>query len=417
MRGNMGNVRNRMPRKRFLGGIAAGLGAAVVGASGDAHAEGGNTVYFPGTDYTATNTLGEYTQLLDAITDAGENGTIIVEAGAWPISTNTDYIYFNLFNMNIPIGSYPLMNGQTIKGQGFDSYGNAQSRLMFKVPALWGLSFGLRCTGSNIMIEGLGLENVNVNSTAPILLGGQNNIVKDNDLRGGNHAGLFIGGRASNCLVSGNTIQAYTRGIFLWAIFFDPSSIAKNEYVTISGNTFIGTLTNSYDGHPTGIDISYGSKYITVSDNDLTKLTSMGSQIRVRTNNNILKNNDYGNLDLESGIAGAWIQGSYNTLTNENFWGVYPGKYKVDDQMYWGVPCLVFVEGSEGNKVTALKSGQALQGITKCTQILDQYYEEFGILLNDIPGLDGCERMPWSDLQEIKARIEQMKTEQEPLSL
>ncbi|MCI0503578.1 right-handed parallel beta-helix repeat-containing protein [Candidatus Micrarchaeota archaeon] len=143
--------------------------------------------------------------------------------------------------------------------------------------------------------------------------------------------------------------------------------------------------------------------------------------------NNTFRNNKWGSVDAYEGIAGflvvdvsiwtyPWLLKAgpveYNTFTNENFIGDYPG---------WnsGMGCFKF-DSWEGyppanNTITALKSGTKLFGYDLCMQVRDVTDPDFSDGyqgLNNFPGIAKCTKpLPPSKeqmmqkLMAIKARL------------
>ena len=124
------------------------------------------------------------------------------------------------------------------------------------------------------------------------------------------------------------------------------------------------------------------------------------------SNLNQLMNNTYGPVVGQvvagahsPGLAGAYIRGSHdNIFVNESFWGDYPGIYATPP-----LPCLWFANGSSGNLVSALKSGQAVQGFDLCAKIYNAVNPELN-QFNSINGYDRCASVPQAVLDAMAAR-------------
>jgi hypothetical protein len=105
------------------------------------------------------------------------------------------------------------------------------------------------------------------------------------------------------------------------------------------------------------------------------------------------KSNDLGAVDLASGVAGIVVHSNDNDLTNETFWGDYPGTKGAPD-----VACVWLVAGTSGNRVTALKRGDGIPAFDLCTQVQNDDPA------NDVPGYESC---PHVDLADIMDRERQ----------
>jgi parallel beta-helix repeat protein len=501
--GNRG-LNTSVSRRDFLrtsGLAAAGVGAAALGASGVAHAQTPpEPVYFPGTPPDPV-----YSDLLAAIEAAGVGGTIIVQEGEWELPPTGD-----------TYGTYELLEGQTIKGDGVvDAEGVPKSKLIFNGPYGPPYGVGLSVIANNNTIEGLSIKGSSSGIFVPVLVQGDTGLatnvkIKDNHINAPATSSLSSAiyvNKAMHSVVSGNVIDSSRRGITVAAT---PEPVACNNitvtdntiqagnfgvYMTGTGNndevtrlTFSNTVSgnsidmeggrgvfmgwadeNTVTGNTIisqdgicGIRLRDGNSnmltdntingtyrqgirlrsrkfnsgmpsttYNTIRGNNLSGVTATGAQVWVDTfsHNNILKNNDYGPVDLNSGIAGAWIEGNNNTLTNENFCGDYPGWTYNTQGNPVGPGCILldadypilvndpndeydcanaFFE-SQNNTITALKNGQVINGFTLCTQIADMPWEFCEKELNVIPGLPRCDHIPLARLEEIKARIEAHK--------
>jgi parallel beta-helix repeat protein len=202
---------------------------------------------------------------------------------------------------------------------------------------------------------------------------GDNNSFRNNVLSGSYQDGIVsraIAGHGGHNVFSGNTISDFSRfGAVL--LFASDNSFTDNDFASAHALR--------------GLSLDRASNN-TFARNDLSGVRAITAQVTIDSwsNNNVFSNNDYGPLeDLDAALAGFSLEGDNNTLTNETFWGSYPGIYGDPP-----VPCVWVRAAASGNKITTLKNGQALQGFDDCVQInLDNDN-------NTIPGYDHCESVP-----------------------
>jgi hypothetical protein len=114
-----------------------------------------------------------------------------------------------------------------------------------------------------------------------------------------------------------------------------------------------------------------------IADNDLKGLVAGHAQVLVDQgcDANRLTHNELGAVSA-SGVAGLDVHANDNHISNETFWGTYPGTP--------GVPCVWFAVGTGGNRVTALKHRPGPPAFDLCSQVQDDGAS------NDIPGYERC---------------------------
>ncbi|MBW2965029.1 hypothetical protein KY363_06235, partial [Candidatus Woesearchaeota archaeon] len=185
------------------------------------------------------------------------------------------------------------------------------------------------------------------------------------------------------------------------------------EHNTVTGTASYGLLSRSLVNIIGAFNTAGAPSNNRFANNDLKGFKASIAQAGLRQSWNAnyaivspssttLTNNNYGEL-AEGGKAGAVIDGSGHKLTNENFWGVYPGLVIPPESSQ---PCLYLTENSSNVTVTALKNGQVINGITVCNQIVDMNVEMSGATTNLIAGIEKCDRIDYQSLQVLKDRIE-----------
>jgi hypothetical protein len=132
-----------------------------------------------------------------------------------------------------------------------------------------------------------------------------------------------------------------------------------------------------------------------IERNDLRELVAGHAQALFdgTCDRNTSRNNDFGALDLASGVAGIVVHSNDNHLANETFWGNFPGTNGVPD-----VACVWLVEGTRGNSVMSLERAQGLPAFDLCTQVQNDDPA------NHVPGYERCAHV---DLADIMARERQ----------
>ncbi|MCI0503324.1 hypothetical protein L0Y65_01280 [Candidatus Micrarchaeota archaeon] len=202
--------------------------------------------------------------------------------------------------------------------------------------------------------------------------------------------------------VGGNTALALGNGGMVpIAVGNDITGYFYNN-ATVSGNTI---------RMAPGAWVDYGIRLYGTNNqfhaNDLTGMTAQKAQLWMQpfrfmnadyeSTANTFTNDAYGPVVLSPtpGLAGALVDGIGNALTNENFFGQYPGVYGSPQ-----VPCILLPVGATGNMITALKNNQSLQGFDLCFQLLDM--NPAGA--NTVPGASKCGAVPAGVLDGFKAR-------------
>jgi hypothetical protein len=119
-----------------------------------------------------------------------------------------------------------------------------------------------------------------------------------------------------------------------------------------------------------------------------------------------------------------YITGNYNTFTNENFLGYYPGWNAYENWLAICDPnsrsnpanpicnnpppvdlgCIYLEYGSQNNAITALKNGVALQGFAVCDQWIDMNLEIDGQTTNSIPGSNKCNKKNLAFVPKMQAK-------------
>ncbi len=233
---------------------------------------------------------------------------------------------------------------------------------------------------ANNILAGIGVGHFTHGPEAPPRTIIDGNKIHVSYLRGGVQPSFALGthGNLSNLIMTRNIVTDDPR--------VPPGFVPGLRSVAIG-------FINSSKHHKTN--------YAVVARNDSAGFTGSYAQSFVDSDveNSNFSNNTYGFVD-PSGMAGAYVLGNNCSFVNEQFIGDYPGKPTF--------PCFLLPEGSFGNVVHALKTNSALQGVNKCSQIIDVVYEETqGTQMpNPINELASCAHMPWRDLQALKDRIE-----------
>jgi parallel beta-helix repeat protein len=270
------------------GAVAAGVGAAAMAGAGvaRAHTTPDDHVHFPGTDPV-------YSDLQDAIDDAGEGGTIIVDAGTHDLLPTT-----NLYE------SYILQEGQTIKGVGLDTDGIPLSKLKFLGDYQFlpnnnkYYAFGLWAT-DNVTIEGLAFEGINLDPpdpsppsarfVAPIVVSGD------------------IGGPAStNVKIIGNHFMSPFPHMGVDA--------GNTTNSIISGNVFDDVRNGIYSSdRPSGRPATG----LTISDNIITA-SNYGIVLERRDSSNLSSDHTVSGNDIDAENQGIRMYWAYNSLVTDN---------------------------------------------------------------------------------------------------
>jgi hypothetical protein len=217
---------------------------------------------------------------------------------------------------------------------------------------------------------GIGVKRCTPNGPGPAHIS-----VTSNRIVGGS-----VAGPAGSQLPSRN-------GICLWG----------SHAVTVTDNLLTGAvesngiLVMSYvpPSSPPSTPIPEHSVRNVIARNDLRALVAGHAQEAFEDgcSENRSMSNDFGALDLGAGVAGVVVHSNDNELTNETFWGLYPGTAGSPD-----VACVWLVAGTQGNRVMALKRGGGPPAFDLCTQIQNDGPA------NVIPGYERCAHVELADI-------------------
>jgi hypothetical protein len=119
-----------------------------------------------------------------------------------------------------------------------------------------------------------------------------------------------------------------------------------------------------------------------IARNDLRSLAAGHAQVLLDASSDENRSvaNDLGGVDLSgSGVAGILVRSNGNQLTQETFWGDYPGTGGSP-----AVPCVWLVGGTSHNRVTALRRGAGVPAFDLCTQVRNDDPA------NSVPGAEAC---------------------------
>ena len=197
---------------------------------------------------------------------------------------------------------------------------------------------------------------------------------------------IFISGKTQNGILISGTSNATVE-----------NNIIKNDGTLqdvpgASHNAIFLDLVIDYGSIP-----SLNNKFLR---NNSKGLLSGANQVYlgIGCDGNVFQNNEYGAISTDGlEMAGAFIRSNGNTFVNDNFWGNYTGINGTPM-----IPCMWFASGALNNTVSALKNGQAIQGITLCNQI----YFETGTAppANTVNGYSKCAAIPQAVMDAMAAK-------------
>ena len=187
-------------------------------------------------------------------------------------------------------------------------------------------------------------------------------------------AGIAVGAAADGVVIERNEIVCGVHG---------PGQLSRRGITVASNSVLVKSNTVSGEAQVAGLWLTIwqtiSASNCTLQLNGFSNLTAGVAQLQIdeRCNFNRLIGNEYGDVDVSTGSAGALINGSNNQLTNETFWGSYTLLG------YPTRPCVWLTPMSSYNLITALKFGTNGSSAI-CTQVLDQ-----GVG-NKIAGIERC---------------------------
>jgi hypothetical protein len=140
--------------------------------------------------------------------------------------------------------------------------------------------------------------------------------------------------------------------------------------VTVRQNVVNGTVSSDGILLTTFTPANQHSTRNSIEQNDLKYLMAGHAQEFFDTDcgDNRSTANDFGAVDLTgSGLAGVAVSSNNNQLTNDTFWGEFPGTSGAPP-----ITCVRLFSGTSGNRVIALKRGTGFPAFDLSTQIQDE---------------------------------------------